>query len=195
VVTKRFGAPVLSNNGSVGSARARDCAPTVWAMTGFVGPPNAAISRGSGTRAVEFKSLLDTQHTSLFAYGRSNVRRVGLKLNPRAYLILAKSPRWGTYKSGHRQTVGAQSWPAPNRPLPLFDNTGAPNLFVTTRALNDVDSLIGKIDHSFNKDNQLTAAILWHQQSIVSAGNSAGNVLLATTPSRRQKCISCRSLI
>src|SRR5919108_96335 len=47
-------------------------------------------------------------------------------------------------------------WPAPNRPLPLFDNTGAPNLFVTTRALNDVDSLIGKLDHSFNKDNQLT---------------------------------------
>src|SRR3989442_13228171 len=36
-------------------------------------------------------------------------------------------------------------WPAPNRPLPLFDNTGAPNLFVATRALNDVDSLIGTI--------------------------------------------------
>ena len=47
-------------------------------------------------------------------------------------------------------------WPAPNRPLPLFDNTGEPNLFVTTPASNDVDSLIGKIDHSFNKDNTLT---------------------------------------
>lgn len=47
-------------------------------------------------------------------------------------------------------------WPAPNRPLPLFDDTGAPNVFVTTRASNDVDSLIGKIDHSFDKDNQLT---------------------------------------
>ena len=47
-------------------------------------------------------------------------------------------------------------WPAPNRPLPLFDDTGTPNLFVTTRALNDVDSLIGKIDHSFNEHNQLT---------------------------------------
>jgi hypothetical protein len=47
-------------------------------------------------------------------------------------------------------------WPAPNRPLPLFDDSGAPNLFVTTRASNDVDSLIGKIDHQFDKDNQLT---------------------------------------
>ena len=47
-------------------------------------------------------------------------------------------------------------WPAPNRPLPLFDSTGAPNLFVTTPASNDVDSLIGKIDHQINKNNQLT---------------------------------------
>ena len=47
-------------------------------------------------------------------------------------------------------------WPAPNNPLPLFDNSGEPNLFVTTPASNDVDSLIAKIDHSFNTDNQLT---------------------------------------
>src|SRR5258705_5034700 len=47
-------------------------------------------------------------------------------------------------------------WPAPNRPVSLFDSTGAPNLFVTTRASNDVDSLIGKVDHQFNKDNQFT---------------------------------------
>ncbi len=47
-------------------------------------------------------------------------------------------------------------WPAPNRPLALFDDTGAPNLFVTTRASNDVDSLIGKIDHQFDKNNQFT---------------------------------------
>jgi hypothetical protein len=47
-------------------------------------------------------------------------------------------------------------WPAPNRPLPLFDDSGEPNLFVTTPASNDVDSLIAKIDHSFNNDNQLT---------------------------------------
>ncbi|HET8781742.1 MAG TPA: carboxypeptidase regulatory-like domain-containing protein, partial [Pyrinomonadaceae bacterium] len=47
-------------------------------------------------------------------------------------------------------------WPAPNRPLPLFDNSGEPNLFVTTPASNDVDSLIAKIDHNFNEENQLT---------------------------------------
>jgi hypothetical protein len=47
-------------------------------------------------------------------------------------------------------------WPVPNRPLPLFDSTGAPNLFVTTRATNDVYSLITKVDHQFNKDNQFT---------------------------------------
>ena len=47
-------------------------------------------------------------------------------------------------------------WGTPNHPLPLFDDTGAPNLFVTTPAFNDVDSFIGKIDHSFDKDNLLT---------------------------------------
>lgn len=69
-------------------------------------------------------------------------------------------------------------WPAPNRPLPLFDNSGAPNLFVTTRALNDVDSFIGKIDHSFNKDNQLTGRYFYgtSNQSFPLA-ILAGNVL------------------
>ncbi len=63
----------------------------------------------------------------------------GVTLNPVIGRILARNP-WGT----------------PNRPLPLFDASGDPNLFVTTRALNDVDSFIGKIDHSFNENNQLT---------------------------------------
>jgi outer membrane receptor protein involved in Fe transport len=69
-------------------------------------------------------------------------------------------------------------WPAPNRPLPLFDNTGTPNLFVTTRALNDVDSFIGKIDHSFNKDNQLTGRYFYgtSDQSFPLA-ILAGNIL------------------
>lgn len=47
-------------------------------------------------------------------------------------------------------------WGIPNNPLPLCDNTGRPNLFATTPALNDVDSFIGKIDHSFNENNQIT---------------------------------------
>jgi outer membrane receptor protein involved in Fe transport len=63
----------------------------------------------------------------------------GVTLNPVIGRLLQLNP-WGT----------------PNRPLPLFDNTGTPNLFVTTRAFNDVDSFIGKIDHSFNENNLLT---------------------------------------
>ncbi len=69
-------------------------------------------------------------------------------------------------------------WPTPNRPLPLFDDTGAPNLFVTTRALNDVDSLIGKIDHSFNESNQLTARYFFgNSDQSFPLAILAGNVL------------------
>ena len=69
-------------------------------------------------------------------------------------------------------------WPAPNRPLPLFEDTGAPNLFVTTRALNDVDSLIGKIDHSFNQGNQLTARYFFgNSDQSFPLAILAGNVL------------------
>lgn len=69
-------------------------------------------------------------------------------------------------------------WPAPNRPLPLFDDTGRPNLFVTTRASNDVDSLIAKLDHSFDKNNQLTGRYFFgtSDQSFPLA-ILAGNVL------------------
>ncbi|MGH9904743.1 MAG: hypothetical protein ACRD8U_04055, partial [Pyrinomonadaceae bacterium] len=62
--------------------------------------------------------------------------------------------------------------------LPLFDDTGAPNLFVTTRALNDVDSLIGKIDHSFNEQNQLTARYFFgNSDQSFPLAILAGNVL------------------
>jgi len=79
-------------------------------------------------------------------------------------------------------------WPVPNQPLPLFDNTGAPNLFVTTPASNDVDSLIAKIDHSFNKDNQLTGRYFYgtSDQSFPLA-ILAGNILPGfntTTPTK-----------
>jgi hypothetical protein len=77
-------------------------------------------------------------------------------------------------------------WPAPNRPLEPFDNSGEPNLFVTTPASNDVDSLIGKIDHSFNNDNQLTGRYLFgtSDQSFTLA-ILAGNIITGlntTTP-------------
>ena len=79
-------------------------------------------------------------------------------------------------------------WPMPNRPLPLFDNSGAPNLFVTTPASNDVDSLIAKIDHSFDKDNQLTGRYFYgtSDQSFPLA-ILAGNILPGfntTTPTK-----------
>src|SRR5689334_3582454 len=79
-------------------------------------------------------------------------------------------------------------WPAPNRPLPLFDNSGAPNLFVTTPASNDVDSLIAKIDHSFTKDIQLTGRYFYgtSDQSFPLA-ILAGNILPGyntTTPTK-----------
>jgi len=50
--------------------------------------------------------------------------------------------------------LATNPWPAPNQPVPLFDPT--PNLLVTTPATNDVDSLIAKVDYSFNENNQLT---------------------------------------
>lgn len=89
------------------------------------------------------------------------IAELGGPTNPVIARVLARNP-----------------WPEPNRPLPLFDDTGAPNLFVTTRALNDVDSLIGKIDHSFNEDNQLTARYFFgtSDQSFPLA-ILAGNVL------------------
>ena len=65
------------------------------------------------------------------------IAALGGPINPVIARLLARNP-----------------WPSPNRPVPLFDSS--PNVFVTTRAINDVDSLIAKIDHSFNEDNQLT---------------------------------------
>ncbi len=68
----------------------------------------------------------------------SEIAAAGGPTNPVIARLLARNP-----------------WPAPNRPLNP-DDISAPNVFVTTRASNDVDSLIAKIDHLFNNDNQLT---------------------------------------
>lgn len=79
-------------------------------------------------------------------------------------------------------------WPAPNRPVDLFDSE--PNLFVTTPASNDVDSLIVKIDHTFNENNHLTGRYYFgdSEQSFPLA-ILAGNVLPGfntVTPTRVQ---------
>ncbi len=74
------------------------------------------------------------------------------------------------------QLLARNPWPAVNNPVPLFDPN--PNVLVTTRALNDVDSFIGKIDHSFNERNQLTGRYFYgtSDQSFPLA-LLAGNVL------------------
>jgi hypothetical protein len=66
----------------------------------------------------------------------AEIAALGGATNPVIANILARNP-----------------WPTPNRPVPLFSDE--PNLSVTTRALNDVDSLIVKVDHSFNDRHQL----------------------------------------
>jgi hypothetical protein len=66
-------------------------------------------------------------------------------------------------------------WPTPNQPLSETENT---NLFVTTRALNDVDSFIAKIDHSFNEKNQLTGRYYYgNSNQSFPLALLAGNVL------------------
>jgi hypothetical protein len=90
-----------------------------------------------------------------FAY-EGQRERVGLNSTARVPDPGEIAALGGPTNSVIAQLLARNPWPAPNRPLPLFDSTGAPNLFVTTRALNDVDSLIGKIDHQFNKNNQFT---------------------------------------
>lgn len=67
-------------------------------------------------------------------------------------------------------------WPTPNRNVPLFANQ--PNLFTTTRASNDISSVIAKIDHSFNERNNITGRYFFgdSDQSFPLA-LLAGNVL------------------
>ena len=86
-----------------------------------------------------------------------NLMAAGETVNPVIARLLARNP-----------------WPTPNQPL---DASGT-NLFVTTRALNDVNSFIGKIDHSFNENNQLTGRYFYGKsnQSFPLA-LLAGNVL------------------
>src|ERR1043165_6073769 len=90
----------------------------------------------------------------------SEIAALGGPTNPVIAKLLARHP-----------------WPAPNRPLdPAHPN--APNLFVTTRASNDVDSLIAKIDHQFNKDNQLTGRYFYgNSDQSFPLAILAGNIL------------------
>src|SRR5689334_19906230 len=127
------------------------------------------------------------QTFSYFAY-EGQRERVGLNSTARV-----PDPREIQALGGPKNPVIARllarnPWPAPNRPLTPFDDSGDPNLFVTTPASNDVESLIGKIDHSFNKDNQLTGRYFFgtSDQSFPLA-ILAGNILPGyntTTPTK-----------
>ena len=90
-----------------------------------------------------------------FAY-EGQRERVGLNSTARVPDPREISALGGPTNPVIARLLARNPWPAPNRPLEPFDNSGEPNLFVTTPASNDVDSLIAKIDHSFNNDNQLT---------------------------------------
>lgn len=90
-----------------------------------------------------------------FAY-EGQRQRVGLNSSARVPDPREIAALGGASNAVIAKLLARNPWPTPNRPLPLFDASGAPNLFVTTRASNDIDSLIGKIDHQFNKDNQFT---------------------------------------
>jgi outer membrane receptor protein involved in Fe transport len=90
----------------------------------------------------------------------SEITALGGPTNPVIARLLARNP-----------------WPAPNRPLDP-DKPSASNLFVTTPASNDVDSLIAKIDHSFNKDNQLTGRYFYgNSDQSFPLAILAGNIL------------------
>ena len=95
-----------------------------------------------------------------FAY-EGQKERVGLNSSARVPDPREIAALGGATNPVISRLLARNPWPAPNRPLPLFDSTGAPNLFVTTRAKNDVYSLITKIDHQFDKDNQLTGRYFW----------------------------------
>jgi len=72
-------------------------------------------------------------------------------------------------------------WPAPNIPGASSDNfgcTGGPNASVITPSLNNLSSVIGKIDHNFNQNNILTGRYFF--------GDSTQSFPLALTASGGQ---------
>jgi hypothetical protein len=122
-----------------------------------------------------------------FAY-EGQRERVGLNSTARVPDPREIQQRGGATNPVIARLLARNPWPAPNRPLPVNDDRGLPNLFVTTPASNDVDSLIAKIDHSFNKDNQLTGRYFYgtSDQSFPLA-ILAGNILPGfntTTPTK-----------
>ncbi|HZT60562.1 MAG TPA: carboxypeptidase regulatory-like domain-containing protein, partial [Pyrinomonadaceae bacterium] len=116
--------------------------------------------------------------TFFFAAYEGQRERVGLNSTARVPDPREIAALGGPTNPVIAKLLARNPWPAPNRPLPLFDSTGTPNLFVTTRASNDVDSLIAKVDHSFNQNNQLTGRYFYgNSDQSFPLAILAGNVL------------------
>src|ERR1041384_1955317 len=114
--------------------------------------------------------------TFWFASYEGQRERVGLNSvarvpDPREIAALG-----GPQNSVIAKLLARNPWPAPNRPVALFDPS--PNLFVTTPALNDVDSLIAKIDRSFSQRDQFTGRYYYgNSDQSFPLAILAGNVL------------------
>ncbi len=114
--------------------------------------------------------------TFFFAAYEGQRERVGLSSLARVPTADEINALGGATNPVIANLLARNPWPAVNNPVPLFDPS--PNVLVSTRALNDVDSFIGKIDHSFNERNQLTGRYFYgtSDQSFPLA-ILAGNVL------------------
>ena len=125
--------------------------------------PDAKTALRNNQYGASFGGPIIKNRTFFYANWEGQRERVGLNSTARI-----PDPREIAALGGPTNPVIARlmqrnPWGTPNHPVPLCgsdpeptDPCLGPNLFVTTRAFNDVDSFIGKIDHSFNKDNLLT---------------------------------------
>ena len=93
----------------------------------------------------------------------ANIAADGGPTNPVIAALLARNP-----------------WPAPNIPGVVSSDSGCitPNVSTTAPSYNNVDSLIAKIDHSFNSNNQISGRYYY--------GNSGQAFPLALTASGGQ---------
>jgi hypothetical protein len=77
----------------------------------------------------------------------------------------------------------------------LIDNTGEPNLFVTTRALNDVDSLIGKLITHLIRTTSSQAGISMAPAISRSTRDSGGQYSSRLQHYHADYCQSCFDLL
>lgn len=121
---------------------------------------------------------LKRNKTFFFLNYEGQRERVGLNSLDRVPFPQEIADRGGATNPVIARLLARNPWPAPNLNTPVCplnpasgDPCRQPNLSVTTNASNDVDSFIGKIDHSFDENNQITGRYYY--------GNSAQSFPLA----------------